>query len=121
MYSVGEFAELSERLACLGESRSEEFAGARGCISVELLVGQLQVDDGRDEALLRAIVEIARETFAGGVGGGDDSRAGGDQVRAGVHDSGDVTPTVAAITKVARAIQSEPWRSDRLPTGGSWK
>jgi hypothetical protein len=36
--SVGELAELSERFACLGESRLEELAGALR-VSFELLIG----------------------------------------------------------------------------------
>jgi EmrB/QacA subfamily drug resistance transporter len=79
MYSVGELTELRERFACLGESRLEELPGAVH-VSVERLVGQLQVDDGGDQSLLSAVVEIAREALAGGVGGGDDSRPRGDHL-----------------------------------------
>ena len=91
MYAVSEFTELSDRLACLRETGSEQFTGALR-VALELLVGELQVDEGCHQTLLGAIVEVARETRARGIRGGDDSRAGGDQIGSGVHDAGDVTP-----------------------------
>jgi len=81
MNPVRQFADLGDRVAGLLEGRLKQLTGAHR-VAVELLIGELQVDESGDQALLGAVVKIPRQTLARAVGGGDDPRARGDHVRA---------------------------------------
>jgi hypothetical protein len=85
----GELAQLAGGLLSVLERLRDQRRGLAGL----LLQGSgrhLQRDDGVDEALLSAVVEVPNHPPALFVRGGDDARARGGQVRAGlgVRDRG---------------------------------
>ena len=69
--------------------RAEQLLGAlrRGR---PFLLGELEVDDSGDEPLLGAVVQVAGDPPARGVGGGYQARAGGHQLLLGSLAFGDV-------------------------------
>ena len=70
---------------CLADSMAARKFPASGCrVAVHPLVRQLEVDQGCDEPLLGAVVNVTLEAPTSLVSGGDDPRPGGDELGAGI-------------------------------------
>jgi hypothetical protein len=75
MQPVGEFTQLGEARAQLGEDFIKLRSRPLGQLALGRATPNLELEGGRDEPLLGAVMQVALDLPTGSVGGVDDSSA----------------------------------------------